>query len=875
MVLKLKDFIKQIRACKTAADERAVVAKESATIRTMFKEENPDSRHANVAKLLYIHMLGYPAHFGQMECVKLVASPRFADKRLGYLGIMLLLDENQETLTLVTNSLKNDMNHPNMYVVGLALCTMGNISSVEMARDLCPEIEKLLGSSNSYIRKKAALAAVRIIRKVPDLAENFEAKCRSMLGERNHGALLTGLTLIHEMGKLSAKSLAENRAMVPSLVKILKQLITTGYSPEHDVAGITDPFLQVKLLRLLRMLGKGDATASEQMNDVLALVATNTDGSKNVGNAILYETVLTILDIQAEPTLRVLAINILGKFLGNKDNNIRYVALQTLNKTIALDNQAVQRHRTTVLECLHDVDISIRRRALELSFALVNAANVRVMTRDLLSFLEMADAEFRASMVVDLCAVADRFAPNKRWHLDTMIRVMKLGGAHVRDDIVAQFVRLITNAPDLQGYATHKLYALLRQDASQEGLVHAGVWCMGEFGDALIQPAPAGLAVGDAEDAADEESSAALGAGLVGAGAGAAPSESDVVALHASILDGAYVTPVTRQYVLVSLMKLSTKFRTDAATARIRAMLDKYRTAMNVELQQRAVEFTHMFALPTDTRVGLWERMPVPELKEDRYASNAAAAAVAAEPGTAPTAPAAGTSNVVSALLDLEGLYINSAPGQGATAAAAAPAAASNPLADLLGGLGGSAAPAAPAAAAAAPQDPLAMLMGLGGGLGGAPAAAPAPASNPLGDLLGGGSSSPTASPLAGLGATAGGWDRPYPAYKSGDLSVTLVPTQVNDPSAGALVQVVATLANIGTAPISDTQLLVAVPKTHRVALAPISSSSIPVGGTATQAFRILNPERKQIKLRLKIVYSAGGRGVDEVAAFEFPASVL
>ncbi len=36
---------------------------------------------------------------------------------------------------------------------------------------------------------------------------------------------------------------------MPQLVRILKNLIMAGYSPEHDVSGVSDPFLQVTVCR--------------------------------------------------------------------------------------------------------------------------------------------------------------------------------------------------------------------------------------------------------------------------------------------------------------------------------------------------------------------------------------------------------------------------------------------------------------------------------------------------------------------------------------------------------------------------------------------------------------------------------------------------
>ena len=52
---KLKNLIKMVRASKTAAEERAVVARECASIRSSFGENDNKTHQSNVTELIVIY----------------------------------------------------------------------------------------------------------------------------------------------------------------------------------------------------------------------------------------------------------------------------------------------------------------------------------------------------------------------------------------------------------------------------------------------------------------------------------------------------------------------------------------------------------------------------------------------------------------------------------------------------------------------------------------------------------------------------------------------------------------------------------------------------------------------------------------------------
>jgi len=837
MAIRLRELIRNVRACKTQADERGCIHKECASIRTAFKEENNELRHRNVAKLLFIHMLGYPTHWGQMECLKLIAGGKFLEKRIGYLGLMILLDERQEVLMLVENSLKNDLQSSNQYIAGLACCAIGNISSPEICRDLSPEVEKLMVGSNPFVSKKAALCSIRILRKCPELVDTFVDRVGTLLGSRNHAVLLTSLKLMREMCLVEPAMVDQLRRQTSTLIAALKNLVLSGYAPEHDVHGIVDPFLQVEILRMLRILGKGHAETSDQMNDILAQVATNTESAKNAGNAILYECVLTIMAIEVESGLRVLAVNILGRFLINRDNNIRYVALNTLHKVVAQDAQAVQRHRNTIVDCMKDNDSSIRQRALELVYALVNEANVKVLVKELLSYLMACDVEFKDELTQRICHVVEKYATDKEWHVDTIIQTLSVSTSFISEETVCSMIALITSNPELQSYATHKLYLQLAQKTTQPVLMQLSVWCIGEYGELLITTTPPG----------NERE---------------LPDPKEAVELLAGVMRSPVADMTTKEYTLNALMKLTSRFANrPIALPLIHKQLAAYSGSMNLELQQRSVEYSNLLKLDA-IRIGVLERMPA-FAKKERTSEEGTICVTTASTGTS------------------EAFVDASVP---ATSVVVVPA---TPEMDLLSDILGSSPATIVACAGASPAPPLSGVGGMDSmlmdflGSAGPPARPEAPSG--LAPVVGMAAMTimegiaPTVDTSTIATTLAPGMFAPFTAFNKNELLITF--TCSKDVSNPSVTLIEATFTNFAQVPMSSLNFQVAVPKYMKLHMSLASSSTVLPhnAGNVTQTFKVANSlhGQKPVLVRIKLDYSVNGKVISETGQVDsFPVGI-
>ena len=101
--MKLTSLIKKIRNSRTQNEERTIVLKECAAIRDELGSRETKNRAKNVAKLIYIHTLGYPTHFGRIDSITLMSSSVFAvtTNRICFQTISVIMLHNCKLLMAI------------------------------------------------------------------------------------------------------------------------------------------------------------------------------------------------------------------------------------------------------------------------------------------------------------------------------------------------------------------------------------------------------------------------------------------------------------------------------------------------------------------------------------------------------------------------------------------------------------------------------------------------------------------------------------------------------------------------------------------------------------------------------------------------------
>lgn len=79
--------------------------------------------------------------------------------------------------------------------------------------------------------------------------------------------------------------------------------------------------------------------------------------------------------------------------------------MNTLREVAKIDLYSVQKHKNTILECLRDSDISIKRRSLDLIYLIVNSSNIKQIIKECLNFLLTAELDFKLELTTKVLII--------------------------------------------------------------------------------------------------------------------------------------------------------------------------------------------------------------------------------------------------------------------------------------------------------------------------------------------------------------------------------------------------------------------------------------------------------------------------------------
>ena len=510
-MLSLSEYINEIRKAKTKESLHSAISKEMANIRSLPKEQNTiEVKYINLKKCIYTRILSENEElsFIYMTCIDLLASPEFKYKKLAYLGLTIFFDENSELLMLTVNVIKKDLSNENEFIVITALNAISILYSDYLIPQILSDVLNLIESKKIKIKKRAINTMIHIYKKSSDKTDYTNTLIESLNKilidnkEKEHGVLLSVIQLYNEIAKSEKIEIKNFNKLIKTLIEILNNLLNGLDTSEtqYEIEGIYDPFLQVKIIELLRNLMKyhdKNFKESNQLNNILASISTNTDFQTNAGKSILYEVVLTIISISLNEELNDIGVNIIFKFLKiENDMNYKKIALSLLNE-VSQNKDYINKYlkkNNDICNALlyniknYDSNININEndfisKYFTLLFKLVDNSNIKIIIKETINFIlvnsenNFVNEEF-TTLIFNLL---EEFSDSYKYEIDTLIQIMKFIGNYFDSKTSDSIINLFLKIKELHKYIIMKLLNDIEENYGQKTLVNTTIYLLGEL----------------------------------------------------------------------------------------------------------------------------------------------------------------------------------------------------------------------------------------------------------------------------------------------------------------------------------------------------------------------------------------------------------
>ncbi|KAL9657487.1 hypothetical protein ABK040_016753 [Willaertia magna] len=562
-----KEFFELIRAigeAKSKQEEDKIILKEIATLKMGMEHRQVTLKMMKeyMVRLLYCEMLGHDASFGHINAIKLTSSKDMLEKRVGYLAVTLCVPPDHELLLLLIANIQNDMKSTNFISICCALNAAVKIVNEELIPAVLPQILELRKHPKPIVKKKAIMAIHRFYQISPSSVPDVIEIAKDALCDRDPSVMGASLCLIHELC-LNQQNIPQLKSLVSGFVPILKQVIERKLPREFDYHRLPAPWIQIKLLKILAIIGADDKNVSEVMYGVLREGMQRADTGLNIGHAVVFEYVKTVTSIYPNGLLLESASSAISRFVTSSNHNLKYLGIQALTQIVKINPKYATQHQMVVIDCLEDNDETLRRRTLELLFTMTNSNNVMVVVKRLLDFSKKTiDLVLRKELIEKISILAKNFSPNISWYLDTMNSLFEIDPQYIPQAAIQNMMSVIGEGiGDEDQDAEMRVHCVTtfcdvidRKPVIHDLHIQVIAWVLGEYSYMSEEHPP-----------------------------------EEIISRLCDLIERQLEFEETRCWIITAMMKIVAQKR--EAPEEVQDIIKKYRYSKNVDLQQRCYEF--------------------------------------------------------------------------------------------------------------------------------------------------------------------------------------------------------------------------------------------------------------------------------------------